>query len=389
MTGRERLLATFKHQPVDRIAISPFLYYNAVYEMFDYVPSAEGKKRVMDQFFDPPDFDPMTKFVEYCQYFGFDVLHNLGTDWWFSPFFTSDENWDVTTTTEGEGDEKHLTTVIRTPGGDLRTTQNVKRSSKYLVVSALEENVVKTREDWDLIRKYAPPMDRLDLSLVHRAKDAVGDTGMMSTCSGEAFNVTAGFFRNLELGFMDPLTDEGWYRDMMEFSTEALIKQHTKLIEAGVEVVEVTGNLCTSVAGPQFYRDYVLEYDKRIIDAVHRDGAFTNFHNCGDSMKLLEAYNELNTDSLGYLTPPPFGDVDIDEALKILDPNIILRGNIDQVEFMIKATPAEVKQRVRELIEKVKDRGNFILSTTDFFFDGTPYDNIRAFVDAAVEYGSY
>jgi len=40
-------------------------------------------------------------------------------------------------------------------------------------------------------------------------------------------------------------------------------------------------------------------------------------------------------------------------------------------------------------LEKVKPRGNWILSTTDFFFDETPYENIRAFAEAGLEYGKY
>jgi len=66
-----------------------------------------------------------------------------------------------------------------------------------------------------------------------------------------------------------------------------------------------------------------------------------------------------------------------------------LRGNVDQVEFMRKASPPEVKERVRDLLLKVKPRGNWILSTTDFFFDGTPYENIRAFAEAGREFGAY
>ena len=67
MTSRERLLRTFRREPVDRIPVSPFLYYNSVYEMFGYSPS-------IDAFFDPPDFDPIRGFVDFCARFGFDVL---------------------------------------------------------------------------------------------------------------------------------------------------------------------------------------------------------------------------------------------------------------------------------------------------------------------------
>lgn len=74
MTSRERLERTFRRQQVDRIPVAPFLYYNNVYEMFGYEPS-------IDAFFDPPDFDPMRKFLDYCARFGFDALHTLGSVW--------------------------------------------------------------------------------------------------------------------------------------------------------------------------------------------------------------------------------------------------------------------------------------------------------------------
>ena len=38
---------------------------------------------------------------------------------------------------------------------------------------------------------------------------------------------------------------------------------------------------------------------------------------------------------------------------------------------------------------KVKPRGNWILSCSDFFFDGTSYENIFAFTEAGIEFGQY
>jgi uroporphyrinogen-III decarboxylase len=75
-------------------------------------------------------------------------------------------------------------------------------------------------------------------------------------------------------------------------------------------------------------------------------------------------------------------------TLRVIRPDMILRGNIDQVEFLVKATPAEIKARVKEVLDKVRPRGNFILSTTDFFFDGCPYENIMA-LPTQCEYGVY
>jgi hypothetical protein len=56
---------------------------------------------------------------------------------------------------------------------------------------------------------------------------------------------------------------------------------------------------------------------------------------------------------------------------------------------MRQASPDEVYARVRDLLAVVKPRGNWILSTTDFFFDNTPYENIRAFSQAGHDFGRY
>jgi uroporphyrinogen-III decarboxylase len=390
MNGRERLLKTLKGERADRVPISPFLYYNNVYEMFGYKPDIES-------FFDPPDFDPIEKFVEYCDYFGFDVLHTLGSVWDFYTAYNSTndrafarawDNWDVTIHDVRQGDDKHRNVTVRTPEGEITFAEEYRRSSPHLCVSAPMEYPIKTAKDFELVREYAPPADTMDCRLVTRAKETVGDKGLITPCTGGVFNQVAQF-RSLEALLTDPLTDEGLYREMMEWALERVIQRDRKLVAAGAEVLEVAGNLATSAVGPKFYTRFVLEYEQRLMDAIHEMGALIIFHNCGDAAKIMHLYNDMGIDCWGYLTPKPFGDVDLDEALRVIRPEIALRGNIDQVEFMVKATPQEVKERVRDLLAKVKPRGNWILSTTDFFFDGTPYENIMAFADAGREYGAY
>ena len=390
MNGRERLLKTLKGEKADRMPVAPFLYYNAVYEMFDYVPD-------MDNFFNPDDFDPIVKFVEYCDYFGFDVLHTLGTVWDMYAADTSIDqsvirawdNWDVAVSDERKGDEKRRTIVIRTPDGDLKHIETFTRTSKYLCISAPQEQLIKTQKDFEIFRKYSPPADFMDCSLIRRARQATGDKGLVSTCSNGAFNTLARSFRNLETVFMDPISDEGFYREMMDYFTERLIQRNKKLIANGADVIEVAANLAGSGVGPKFYAKFICEYENRVLKGIHQAGALNIFHNCGDAAKIMHLYNDMEIDCWGYVTPPPFGDNNIDDVLRVIRPNMALRGNIDQVDFMMKAAPAEVKARTRELVEKVKPRGNWILSTSDFFFDGTPYENIKAFADTGREFGQY
>ena len=389
MDGRERLLKTFRREKVDRVPISPFLNCNAVYELYGYEPD-------IDNYWDPPDFDVVEKYVEYCDYFGFDVLHIFGSvfdaynmiNFRDTSLFRAWDNWDVTIAAERKGDAKRRTITIHTPDGDLKHVENFRRVSTYLVVLATDEYSIKTREDFEILRKYAPPADVMDCRMIARARKAVEGKGLVLCCIQGAFN-TLNVFRKLDYMLMDPMIDEGFYQEMIEYFLGWVVKRVKKMVAAGADVIEIGANLATSAVGPEFFKKYVLGYEKRLVGEIHQAGCFAEYHNCGDAAKIMHLYNDLGIDSWGYVTPPPFGDVDLDEALRVIRPDMVLRGNIDQVEFMVKATPEEIRARVRDLLLKVKPRGNWILSTSDFWFDGMPEENVRAFVEAGLEYGQY
>ncbi|MCL5097523.1 MAG: uroporphyrinogen decarboxylase family protein, partial [Candidatus Omnitrophica bacterium] len=333
MNGRERLLTTLEGNRADRVPVAPFLYCNSVYEMFRHKPEIET-------FWDPPDFDLIEKFVEYCDYFGFDVLHTLGSVWDFGmntfldrSVIVSAENWDVTIADDRRADSLHRTVTIHTPGGDLRHTENYRRSSTYLIVSAPEEYLIKSRRDFELFRKYAPAGDDMDCSLIRRARKAVGNKGLVDANTGGAF-ATLNAFRKLDDLYQDPVTDEVFYHEMIDYFVERTIRRDRKMVEAGADVIEVAGHLVGSMAGPRFASKYVMEYEKRLVKAIRDMGVPVIFHNCGDAVKVMHLYNDLDISCWGYLTPPPFGDVDLDLALQTMRPDMALRGNIDQVEFM-------------------------------------------------------
>jgi len=380
MNGRELLTATFRGERTDRMPVSPFIAHNNIYEMFRYKPE-------IDSYMCPPDFDLAEKFVAYHDFFGFDVLFTLGHigDRYIP---SSAENWEVTVTREGYRDKQHRITTVRTPEGELRQVMNFNRSSTYLVVLAMEKYLIETRRDFEIFAKYVPPAEFMDCDLMRGARKAVGDKGLVNPCTHGAFNTLAQL-RKLEDVMMDPLTDEGLYRAMVEFLLQWQMTLLREVIKAGADCIEIGGNMATSCVVPELLRRYVREDENQMAREIHAAGAYVVYHNCGDAQKIMHLYNDMDIDVWGYLTGPPFGDVILDDVLRIIRPSMALRGNIDQVEFLRNATPEQVKQRVREVLERVKARGNWILSTTDFPFDGLPYENMHALAEAGREYGRY
>jgi len=73
MTGRERLLRTFRGEKVDRVPVCPWIYKNLIYRYFDIPPEKQVWRVGND------DLAEMA--VEVYDYFGFDHLHRLGSPW--------------------------------------------------------------------------------------------------------------------------------------------------------------------------------------------------------------------------------------------------------------------------------------------------------------------
>ncbi|MHB8280477.1 MAG: uroporphyrinogen decarboxylase family protein [Candidatus Humimicrobiaceae bacterium] len=387
MTGRERLLKTFRGENVDRVPICPWLYKNLVYRYFD-IPPDKQKWRENDKLAE--------KELEVSDYFGFDHLLRLGTPWHvYDEKSLNNGKWEVEIEFKRVNGRDTEITTIKTPEKKLRQVKKFDQTSNYTYVEAIREHYIKDKDDFNQFIKYQPSFEdaiyleiKEEFKNLGKSKKVLGDNGVVVSCAHGAFNCL-NMYRNLELIMMDPYTDLGFYKAMIEYFSNRSFEIFKKMVNHGADIIEIAANLATSGVGEKFFKNYVLEYEKNLIEKIHSIGAFDIYHNCGDADKIMHLYNNIGTNAWGYLTPPPYGDVDLDKALKVIDKNIVLIGNIDQVNFMVKASAREIKEKVKNLLEKVKQRGNFILSTTDWFFDDTPLENIKAFTEAGFEFGKY
>lgn len=373
MNSRERLLRVLEREKVDRMPVSPFIYENFVRE-----------------FFKDNNADIISGTVEVYDYFGFDIMHrNCSIDDAFSERINDSANWRVRETTEDNGNERFITTTITTPERQLKQVVKQERVYEYLMVQANMEHYIKCREDFDQFIKYQPPVPTYDCSAIKRAKALVGDKGITAPWASGAFNIVT-HMRRLDEIIMDAYIDPDFYNGMMTYFGERTLKGMKQFKDAGADILTYGGNIGNaSLVGPNFFREFVLEYEKRIVKEIQDYGLPVLYHNCGDAASLLAMYNEVGFRAYESLTPPPYGDTDLDKALDILDKDMVLLGNIDQIDLLRKGSKDDIEQTVWILAEKAKTRGNFILATTDYFNENTPFENIKAFAEAGLKYGRY
>jgi len=81
-----------------------------------------------------------------------------------------------------------------------------------------------------------------------------------------------------------------------------------------------------------------------------------------------------------------FEDIDMARAKQVLGGRARIAGNVP-ASVMHAGTPAEVKEHCRRLIQTCAKGGGYILTGGAGINEGNP-DNLRAFMDAAKEYGT-
>ena len=373
MNARQLLLDTLDGKRTDRVPVAPFIYNNLANEYHDGLSA-----------------DPIADTVALYRRFGFDILlRNYIMMDYLDESFVSCENWHV----EKQRAEHVLgwneICTITTPERVLRQVKSYRKVSSNETVEATTEYFIKDEEDFRQFERYQPPLPQYDCSKIRYARSLVGNDGLVGTWIHGAFNMV-GLHRKLDDLLMDPYEEEDLYRDMIEYFGGRVALLVPQLIAAGCDFLSVSGNMASgSMAGPKLFEQSVMPYEMRLIDAIHQAGGKMIYHNCGDAKLLLPLYAKMGIDVYESLTAAPYGDTVLKDALVQVPLPTILSGGIDQIQFLVTATPEQVRQRVREVLEQVKPRGGFILAASDYFSEGTPPENLQAFSDAAHEFGGY
>lgn len=359
MTTRELLLRTFNCQVTPRIPVSPFIHENFV-----------------KAFFDSESIDVVERTPEVYQYFGLDLMHRNCTPN-YNPIRYEGEDWKVREKIERTETYEIVTTKIETPGGTLSQIYKIRKVSRYDFEKSPIEYLIKSKKDFLLCKEYQPQIHIVDTSPIRRAKELVKDDGIIAPWVHGVFNYVAYYYRKLDELLIDALIDEDFYRGMMEYFLEQNKRYVDQIIAAGIDVISYAGNIANSkVVSPQFFSKYILKYEKAFIDYIQKKGIIVLYHNCGYAKSLLPIYNKLGIRAYESLTPPPYGDTILEEALDVLLPDITLLGNIDQIGLLRYGPKEMIIEEIKRTLYYAKRRGNFILATTDYLQEDTPFENI-------------
>ena len=194
-------------------------------------------------------------------------------------------------------------------------------------------------------------------------------------------------------GCIGPYTLAGRLYDMTELMMAAytepqtallLLEKCTQFLVEYCQAIKDTGVSGVVIAEPaagllsnEDCSTYSSCYIKKIVEAVQDETFMVVLHNCGNTGNCTLAM--LEAGAMAY----HFGNkIDIVEALKICPADVLVMGNIDPVGVMKLASPKEITQVVKDILDKTKTYPNFILSTGCDVPPHVSIENIEALYNA-------
>jgi uroporphyrinogen decarboxylase len=370
ISRREELLRTFRQEPIDRIPVSPFIHVNHVKE-----------------FFCSQDVDCVIRTPEVYSAYGFDLIHRNCSPAYDS-LGPSSPDWDVEVTRTENGRDAATRTRIRTPRGELCCREVLNWVYEYDAESSLVEYPIQSIADFELFQAFQPPVGEADVSAVRRAREAVGDDGVVAPWIQGAFNLLAIYYRKVDDLLTDALLEPEFYQRMMEHFQQRYMAFVRQVIDAGADVLSYAGNVANGkMVSKDFFLAHIWPYEKRFIDWIQAQGVPVLYHNCGYARGLLPLYPGLGLRAYESLTPPPYGDTVLEEAVRAFGRGTTLLGGIDQLDLLRKGTIGQIREETKRVLDTVRGRCSFILGTTDYFNENTPREKILALSEAGRRYG--
>ncbi len=127
------------------------------------------------------------------------------------------------------------------------------------------------------------------------------------------------------------------------------------------------------------FEKYTLPEVNEWADILHKNGKLLMHHACGHLRDLMPLIASSKIDILESISPPPTGNIEIKDAVKILPEHIAVIGGIEPT-FFETCTLDELEKRVTDLLEVMRGR-RFVLANSDSCPPKVTYDKFLLVTD--------
>jgi len=204
----------------------------------------------------------------------------------------------------------------------------------------------------------------------------------------------ASFLRGTERFMLDLVMRKTFARGLLEKVTEVLVSFYERLLDAVgeyVDIVEIADDLGTQKApmiSPKTYDEFVKPCHKTLIQAIKRNhpNIKVMIHCDGGVRPLLPGMIEAGIDILNPLQVTA-GGMEPKALKRDFGDALVFQGGLDTQHLLINATPEEVAQATRELIDTLAPGGGYLFGPSHNILADIPMENVIAMFETAQSHG--
>jgi MtaA/CmuA family methyltransferase len=187
----------------------------------------------------------------------------------------------------------------------------------------------------------------------------------------------------MEDGLMATLDQPEATHRLLAKTTQWSVALAVAQVRRGAHAIKVSSPFAGSgFLRPEMYEDFIIPYERQIAAAVKAEGGFVYTHTCGAIGDRLELMIKSGISGIECLDPPPLGNVDLQEAVRLLNGRIFIKGNVDPVNTLLRGDAKQVRQDVGDVLEHAgHDMSGFILSSACSVAPPVHPDNMKLMVE--------
>ncbi|MCP4398810.1 MAG: methylcobamide--CoM methyltransferase [bacterium] len=145
------------------------------------------------------------------------------------------------------------------------------------------------------------------------------------------------------------------------------------------------GHQTGPMMSPKTFHQYLYPYYVKLGKALRENNMHFWLHSCGDNTKLLP---DLIDAGLTVFHPVQKHTMNEKAVMDQFGDRLTFLAGLDVQHTLQENTPEEVREEVRFLMETFdRSEGGMCIAAGNGIVSGTPFENIRAFLDEAVRYG--
>lgn len=252
---------------------------------------------------------------------------------------------------------------------------------KVGAAATVKEPLISNAEDLDKIKTDGLEKDPGFQNLLETTRilsEKAGNDLLIGVSQWGPFSLS-GLIMGLDKFIINTIRDKAGTNQLLEFSSQMVVKYLELFAEAGVELVNMSEPTASGdMISPRMFKDLAMPHLKTANDALKNKVSAKMLHICGDTTKILDMIPETGTDLFSFDYK-----VDLAEARDKLGGKVAFAGNVDPVSVIFDGRSADVTAASEKCINIAGSTPGYVLMPGCDIAPDTKTENIKAMVAAA------